>query len=478
MVSDISRERPDSSTALPRIRRRQSADRLSTTTAPATARRVPLYRQFAGLVRDPLHELEAISRDSDGAVVQLDLGLFRPYLVTHPDHVHHVLRERASNYLREGMLWSPVRRLIGNGISGEGPRWAPRRRLLQPMFSAKHIGSLLPPLAQAITAAVADLDEYAQSGEAFDLPAAMTRIVHRALISAFFGDRVTAADADRLGPAIATAFTSLGARMVLPFVPNQVPLPGDRAFRRAVRTVDEVMAPLVRQRRLDNVDGDLVTLLCQAREEDGQLLDDQAVRDDIVSIFVAATETTAMSLTWLWVALDANPDVAAKVRDEVQSVVGSDPLTPAHLPDLRYLKMVLQEQLRMYPVAWFFPRAVQAPDVIGGVPVEAGATVILSPYLTQRMERVWERPHVFDPERFAPGRAADRHRFAYFPFAAGPHQCLGNHLFLAEAALVVAAMTSRFSPRLRCPSPVTPRAAVTLRPAQQVEMTLAAAVRP
>lgn len=475
MVYDISRERPDRSTALPRIRR---ATNLGAPTAPATARRVPLYRQFAGLVRNPLQELAAVSRDCDGAVVQLDLGLFRPYLVTDPDDVRHVLRERADNYLREGMLWSPVRRLIGSGISGEGPRWAPRRRLLQPMFSAKHIGALLPPLAQAITEAVADLDPYAETGEPFDVPAAMTRIVHRALIRAFFGDRVTMAEADRLGPAIATAFTSLGARMVLPFVPHQVPLPGDRAFRRAVRTVDEVMVPLVRQRRLDNEDGDLVTLLCQARETDGQLLDDQAIRDDIVSIFVAATETTAMALTWLWVALDANPAVAAKVRDEVGAVVGSAPLAPAHLPNLRYLKMVLQELLRMYPVAWFFPRAVQAPDVIGGTPVEAGATVLLSPYLTQRMERVWDRPQVFDPQRFAPGRAAGRHRFAYFPFAAGPHQCLGNHLFLAEAALVVAAMVSRFSTQLRCESPVTPRAAVTLRPSQDVAMTIAPRVCP
>jgi cytochrome P450 len=447
-------------------------DRLDDEDRPRDARTIPVYRDMIRLVRHPVSGLEEIGRRCDGEVVRLDLGLFRPYLVTSPEHVKHVLRDNAANYLREGMLWNPVRRLIGDGVSGEGPTWEPRRKMMQPLFSAKHIGSLVGQMAAAVAEAVDTLDPYVRAGWPINVGTEMTRIVEHALIRALFGGRISTSDADRLGRAIATAFTSLGARMLLPFVPASVPLPGDQAFLSAVRTVDEVMFPLVRERRREATDDyDLVTLLCQARDDDGNALTDRQIRDDVVSIFVAGTETTAMALTWLWVALDAHPLVATRLRDEVERVVGSRTPGPSHLRRLQYTRMVLQELLRMYPVAWFFPRTAKEKDSIGGVRIPAGSTVILSPYLTQRMESIWERPHVFDPERFAPGAEKGRHRFSYFPFAAGPHQCLGSHFFTVEAQLIVATVLSRYRTRLAGPPPNV-HMAVTLRPRQRVDMVL------
>jgi cytochrome P450 len=443
---------------------------------PPKARTIPLYRHLFRLARDPDGALNDLGRQAAGEVVRLDLGLSRPYLVSHPEHVQRVLRDNAGNYLREGMLWKPVRRLVGNGISSEGPTWRRRRTMVQPLFSARHIASLVDRMARTVTEAVDALDPYARDGRPVDVAAEMTRIVQRALVRAFFGGRISAADAGRLGPAIDAAFTSLAPRMLLPFVPHSVPLPGDRAFLRAVRTVDEVMYPLVREgrRRAGDSDGDaddLVTLLCRARDPDGNGLDDQQVRDDVVGIFVAGIETSAAALTWLWAALDAHPEVAAGVRDEVERVVGSQPLAATHVAQLTYTGMVLREVLRLYPVAWIIPRTAKEPDEIGGVPVDAGATVLVSPYLTHRMEGVWERPHVFDPQRFAPGGDEQRHRYSYLPFGGGAHHCIGSHFFTVEATLIVAAMFSRYRTALRGPPPSIQPAA-TLRPRRRVEMVL------
>src|SRR5207249_1701039 len=155
------------------------------------------------------------------------------------------------------------------------------------------------------------------------------------------------------GAAIATAFTSLNARLLLPFVPAAVPLPGDRAFRRSVRVVDGVMFPLVRRGRAGaGAGGDLVALPCRAREAVGHGLDDQQVRDDFVAMFVAGTETSATALTWLWVVLDQYPKVAARVYDEIDEVVGGRRPDAAMLSKLRYTRMVMQEVLRLYPVGW------------------------------------------------------------------------------------------------------------------------------
>jgi cytochrome P450 len=433
---------------------------------------IPVYRAPARFARDPLTELEAISTRAEGAVVRLNLGFLRPYLVTRPEDVQHVLSANADRYVREGMMWQPVRRLTGNGISGDGPPWKASREVLRPMFAARHVTALTGLLADTVNEAVDALDEHATTGHPFDAAEAMTRIADLALGRAFFGGGIPAADGDRLGQAVATAFTSLTGRMLLPFAPRWTPLPGDRAFRRAVRTVDEVMYPLVAQRRRQPDADDVVALLCQARDEAGQPLDDRRIRDDVVGMYVAGTETTAMALTWLWVALDANPAVAERLRDEVERVVGGDRPGAAHLPELRYTRMVIQEVLRLYPSGWFLPRTALASDVVGGVSIPAGSTVVMSPYLTHRMPSLWERPEEFDPERFAPEGGGRRHRFAYLPFAGGPHQCLGSQLFTVEAQLVVAAMLSRYRPRLQPGDPVRPRAAVTLRPSRRLAMTI------
>jgi cytochrome P450 len=394
--------------------------------------------------------------------------------VTHPAHVQQVLRDNGANYLRDGMLWKPLRRLNGNGIASEGPNWELSRRLIQPLFSGRNVAGLIDPMAGSVTEGVAALGAAAAAGTRLDTTVEMTRIVHRALVRAFFGGRIALADADRLGAAIATAFTSLGSRMLLPFMPDAIPLPGDAKFRRAVQTVDEVIVPLVAEGRAGG-DGrdDIVSLLASATDPDGNSLSSQQIRDDVVAMFVAGTETTALVLTWLWVLLARYPDVEQKLRAEVEAACGAGPVTRAHLAKLTYTRQVIDEVLRLYPVGWIIPRTAKEADVLGGVRVKAGATVFLSPYLTQRRAEAWENPETFDPDRFAPG-AAERHRFDYFPFGAGIHQCLGSHFFMLEAQLIVASMLTRFRPSVEGADLVVPQASASLRPRGEVTMTLQA----
>jgi cytochrome P450 len=448
----------------------------TTTVRPATARKTAFRHTLPAVLRDPLRAFERIAREADGEIIRLDLGLFRPYLVTAPEHVQRVLRDNHANYAREGMFWRPLRRLLGDGILADGPTWQTSRRLIQPLFTAKHIDSLLDRMARAIGEAVDGLEPYARTGEPVDATAEMTRLVHRAVSRIFFGNRLSPADFERLAPAIDTAATSIGARMLMPFLPDWIPVPGDGAFRRAVRTIDDVMLPVIEQARSGgDPDSDIVAMLCHARTEDGHRLSDRAVRDDVVSMFAAGTETTAVTLTWLWVALADHPGIAARLRDEVRVAVGPGPVVASDLPNLRYTRMVLQELIRVYTPGWIVPRTATNVDYLGGVRIEPGATILISPYLTHRLDRLWDRPTDFDPERFAPGHSLPRHRFAYFPFGGGPHQCIGAHFFLAEAQFMVANVLSRFHPVILNRTPITAQAAASLRPRQRVEMALSPA---
>jgi cytochrome P450 len=223
----------------------------------------------------------------------------------------------------------------------------------------------------------------------------------------------------------------------------------------------------------DGAGDDIITSLCHAQDGSAAALDDRQVRDYVVSLLAAGTETTTMALTWIWVALQANPSVAAKLFAEIDETVSEGPVQAAHLPGLRYTKMVIQETLRLYPVGWIFPRQASAADTIRGIRIKRGGTVLLSPYLTHRMAQFWPRPHSFEPERFSNEAAEQRHRYAYFPFSGGIHQCLGSHFFTVEAQLIVATVVSRYRPRLVNRKPVSQRAGVTLRPGQTVQMVLA-----
>jgi cytochrome P450 len=444
----------------------------STTNARRDARTIPFRRIVPLLMRNPHAAVQEIGRQSDGEIVRLGLGAFRPYLVTRPAHVQHVLRDSAASYPREGMMWNPLRRLVGE-ISGEGKEWAFNRGIFQSLLAGPNIASITDDMAATIVAAVEDLSQHAVAGSSIDSSAEMVRIVHRAVIRVFFGEKISLRDADVLGPTIAKATTSFGFRMLLPFVPPWFSIPGDRALNRAVGTVDEIMLPIVRAARRRGSEGnDLVSMLLRARDEHGKGLDDQQVRDGLVAMFVAGTETTATALTWLWTILDAHPEVAARLYAEIDHVLRGEPPRRAHLPELRYTKMVLQELLRIYSVGWIIPRTAATDDVIDGVSIKRGATVIVSPYLTHRLASVWDRPSAFDPERFSNERSKGRHRFAYIAFGAGPHQCVGSVFFTIEAQLIVAALLSRFRITLRHTSPIEPQLGLTLRPRERVNIVL------
>lgn len=418
-------------------------------------------------------EIEQLGPRSGGEIVRIGLGVARPFLLTHPDHVQHVLRENSAYYVRDGVFWSPLRRLFGDSVLSEGETWRHSRRVLQPVFTTRHVASVTAQMADVIGDAVAALDGAAAAGRPVDALTEMGNIVNRTVLKVFFGDKISAAELDVLAPAFESVATSLAFRFLLPFVPDAIRLPGDRSFRTAVEAIDGVMFALARRYREQPAeDRDIFSVLCRAWEADGGEITERWVRDNLVAIFATATETTAGALTWLWPLLDTYPDVDARLQEEIDRVVGAGPVRAEHVPGLVYTRQVIQEVLRLYPVGWLFPRMAVRAETLDGVEIKAGDSVLISPFLTHRLAEVWTDPLVFDPGRFTPEASAGRHRYAYFPFGGGPHQCIGMHVFNVESQLIVAAVLSRFRPVLRNPVPAMPKVGASLRPRESVELTL------
>ncbi len=193
-------------------------------------------------------------------------------------------------------------------------------------------------------------------------------------------------------------------------------------------------------------------------------MSDQQLRDEVMTLFLAGHETTAVALSWTLYLLSQHPEVEAKLRSELDEVLGGRAPTLSDLPQLAYTRMVLDESLRLYPPAWVTERKALSEDEISGFHIPAGTTVVISPYATHRHPQFWPDAEIFDPERFQAGCSAGRPRYAYFPFGGGPRQCIGNSFALLEAQIILAAIIQRYRLEFAPGWKVMPEPLVTLRP--------------
>jgi len=247
---------------------------------------------------------------------------------------------------------------------------------------------------------------------------------------------------DSVGPAFQAVqdqaifeLTTLGA------VPPWVPTPSQVRFRRARRHLQRMVDELVAERNRTGTDGRgdvLSRLIVSASAETDPRVGRRRLRDELVTLLLAGHETTASTLGWTFYLIDRHPEVAKRLGEEARSVLGDRLPVLDDLNRLTYTSAVIEEVMRLYPAVWLLPRKALADDVVGGYRVPAGSDVVICPYVLHRHPDFWDRPEQFDPERFTAGTPSGRPRYAYIPFGAGPRVCIGSHLGLMEAAIVVA----------------------------------------
>lgn len=195
----------------------------------------------------------------------------------------------------------------------------------------------------------------------------------------------------------------------------------------------------------------------------GALLSDLQLRDEIVSMMIAGHETTAITLAWALHLLAAHPAEASAIRAEATPIVGERAPTLEDLPKLARSERAFLETLRLYPPVWMMVRRATEEIELAGLPVAAGALVLISPYTTHRHAEFWHEPERFKPARFVELSAQKRPIYAFTPFAGGRHLCMGQRFATIEAQLILAMMLARHEFCAHRAAPVEPMAALTLR---------------
>jgi cytochrome P450 len=426
------------------------------------------------LRRSPLEFLSRCALEY-GDVARFRVGPWRGVLLSHPESARYVLDTNSANYSKDNIHYQLLRPVAGDGLlTSQGARWRRNRQVVQRVFHSQRMRVLAEAVTEATEAMVPEWRALARRGEPVDAGRAMAQLTIRVS-----GRVLLAADLDPEIDAIDRAFTQLNRRFgtwsLASFVP-QLPTPGNRRARAAVEVLNRVAARVVAERRRLGVDDgvdDAVSVLLRAQAAGGrEPLDDQALRDELVTLLVAGYETTASCLTWTCYLLARHEAVQARVHDELDGELRGRTPGLGDLPAIPYTRAVLLEAMRLYPPVWIMSRTPIADDEVGGRAVRAGSLVFVSPWVMHHLPALWERAEAFEPERFVrgPGAAAGNH--AYIPFGGGPRACIGSRFAVAEGHLVLANMAQRFAFRTVDDAPVEPDPLVTLRPRGEVRLLL------
>jgi cytochrome P450 len=370
--------------------------------------------------------------------------------------------------------------LLGEGLlTSEDAFHARQRRLLLPAFHRERIAGY----AATMTQFARRRSDGWRPGAVIDMSREMAALTLGVAGKTLF-DADVEAEAVDIGEAVTAALTTFNIAL-LPFGDKLVhlPIPPAWRFKNARARLDQTVYRLIAKRRASGATGsDLLSLMVAARDVDGDNagMTDEQIRDEAMTLLLAGHETTANALTWTLYLLSGDPAIEARLHREVDAIGDRLP-GAADLPHLPYTRAVIAESMRLFPPAYLIGRRALEDYAVPGTDylLPRRTVVFVSQYLLHRDPRFWDDPERFAPERWLEGggRGPERHRYAYFPFGAGPRVCIGEHFAWMEATLILATIARRWTLRLVPGQRIVPQPIITLRSKYGMKMTVERRVR-
>jgi cytochrome P450 len=428
----------------------------------------PLVGNLPDFTKDRLGLLQRLARVGD--VCGMHFGPFPAILFNKPEHVHRILVEHTSDFDKGRVIHTLGRSVIGDGLSmSEGDFHRRQRKLMSPPFQPRHIASYADSMGHYSE----HIQQTWTDGTVIDFNQHMTNLTMSIIGKALF-DADVFTETDELGTAmtVVMAYFSHTISSLLP-LPYSWPTPRNRRTHQAMQVLRNRIGRFIDERRNSALERkDFLSILLQARDEDGHPMSDEQVMAECLTLFMAGHETTATALSWTWYLLCQHPEQYQQVQQEVDRVLQGRTPTYDDLTRLPYCLQVFKEAMRLYPPAYLMSRQALHDLEIDGYRVPKEWVVLLAPYTLHRREDSFPEPDTFDPERFTPELEKQLPRYAYLPFGAGPRICLGLYFAMMEGHLLLATLAQRISFSLVPGQTIVPDPLhhLTLRPAGSVNV--------
>jgi pentalenene oxygenase len=403
----------------------------TTGTAPG---KLPLVGHIWPLMRAPIDFIA--SNSNRGDLIEIWLGPARAYLPCHPDLIRQVLTDDRT-FDKGGPFYDRARAIAGNGL-GTCPHQDHRRqrRLIQPAFHSARVEQYAAVMEREISA-LADSWEDGQVINAFPV---FCDLAMRISINTLFAGYVGEIDIADLRASFDIVLHDLVKKMFLPKVLDRLPTPANRRYHRALEHLNNTMARITADYRQSGVDrGDLMSILIASPEAgEGTGLSDAEVQDQVMTLLLTSTETVPACLAWAFYLLSLHPDIARRLHDEVDAVIGGRAARWGDQEHLPYTKRVITETLRLYPPAWIFTRTTTKAAELGGTHLPPGTTVIFSPLAVHHRDDSFPQPRRFDPDRWPANLTNALSRGPFAAFSGGARKCIGDTYAMTELTLALA----------------------------------------
>lgn len=407
-----------------------------------------------------------------GSFYAIWVGKQPTYVISDPALAHEILVERAKEFHKAAVVHEAVGAVVGKGLFlNEGESWRRQRKLAQPAFHHQRIAAYGQTMVEQTLEMLASWP----NGAKLDIADAMTHLTLGIVNKTLFNVDVRS-QAEHIGDLVTVLLTTANDR-----INNYRPV-WARIFRgqqrRYAAAVDELLAIIdciiAEHRRQGEDSGDLLSMLLAARDEEGNPMSEQQVRDEVMTLFIAGHETTANALAWSFYLVAQHPAVEEKLLQELAQLshLNGSPPTVHDLAQLPYSEQVVKEAMRLYPPAGGVTRQPIHDIELGGYPIAQGSMVAISTYVMHHDPQLFAEPDRFDPGRFTPENEAKIPKYAYLPFGGGPRVCIGNSFAMMEARLILLTILQRYHLALAPGQTVQAEQVFTLRPKGGLPMTV------
>ncbi|MFD8522718.1 cytochrome P450 [Streptomyces capillispiralis] len=424
---------------------------------PRASGSLPVLGHALQLVRDNLGFIASLRADH-GPLVEIGLPGNRTIVVQDPALIRTMLVDLGPS-LDKGRFFEKMGQLLGDSVvTAAGRRHVSKRRQLQPAFTHSEIARYVAIMRREADTALAGW----RPGQTLDVREAMVRLSLDMLAKTVFSGSLDERTFRRLRRDLSVVMNGVGARIMLPDWVERLPLPANRRFDRARDAVRATIDRAVTDLQASGHDtGDMLSLLLRARDEEtGRPLTGYQICSEILTLAVAGTETTASVLSWVLYELARHPGIEARVLEELDEVLGGEPVTFDHLTRLPYLNRVITETLRLHHTGWLVTRRTVTETRLGAWTLPPGTELAYCQHALHRDPDLFPDPLAFDPDRHQDGSPPA----AFLPFGAGRHKCIGDRFALTELATALATILPAVRLTLAPGRTVTPVARATVRP--------------
>lgn len=391
------------------------------------------------IVKNPLpFHRENFSKHGD--IFRLNIGPKKSVIFCRDaEFAQYVLQKNQKNYIKSEIQTKDLVKYVGNGLlTSNGEHWQKQRKLIQPAFHKKHIANLLDTVLEAIRVEYLKI----RPGKTIDVYPVFNDLAFQTVVKSLFSSAASQEEINRLQFVTEANQKMLVKELRQPYKHLWFNISGKLKYHlRLSEESRQILTNIVNKRKQNPKRyDDLLDMLLDARYEDGQPMSEEQLIDEILILFVAGHETTSNSLSFTTQLLAQNPQIQDKIFAEVKAASDKTNSLMDFLQQCPYTQNVILESMRLYPPAYFMDRVNLEEDEFNGLKFDKNSNLLFSFYEIHRSKKHWEKPLVFNPDRFESNKNPE----AYFPFGAGPRKCIGSNFAMYEMILAVSELVLNY----------------------------------